>query len=211
MSTAPQDPARPSWEEIEAEYHGRHSDPAARVRAHARRRRRIRNLIEWAVAIGGAILVAWFIQAFLVQAFVIPSASMEPTLADRDRVLVNKLASNVGRGDVIVFRRPPDVELDDGVDDLIKRVIATGGDSIEATGGVVLVNGVELDEPYLPPGQQTEDFGPVEVPQDHVFVMGDNRGPAMSFDSRYFGAIDEDLIIGRAFAVVWPFSRLSGL
>lgn len=165
------------------------------------------------VAIAGALLVAWLIQTFLVQAFVIPSASMEPTLANRDRVLVNKQSYRSGipsRGDVIVFNRPPDTDLD-GVDDLIKRVMATEGETIQARDGVVLIDGEEVAEPYLPAGQATEDFGPVEVPDDHVFVMGDNRGPAMSFDSRFFGPIDQDLIVGRAFALVWPLSRLATL
>jgi signal peptidase I len=203
-------PSRPTWEEIEAEYHrevGNVPTPAQRL---TRRRRRVRNLVEWAVAIGGALLVAWFIQAQLVQAFVIPSASMEPTLVDRDRVLVNKLAGDFGPGDVIVFRRPPDVDMG-VVEDLIKRVVAVGGDTIAGTGGAVWVNGTPIDEPYLADGAFTEDFGPVEVPPEHLFVMGDNRGPAMSFDSRFFGPIHEDLVVGRAFLVVWPLSRFEGL
>jgi signal peptidase I len=202
--------SKPTWEEIEAEFHheaGHQVPPAERL---ARRRRRRRNLVEWVLAIAGALLVAWFIQSQLVQAFVIPSASMEPTLVDRDRVLVNKMASTMGRGDVVVFRRPPDIAMGE-VEDLIKRVIAVGGDTVAAIGGVVLVNGEPIEEPYLADGAFTEDFGPVEVPAGHLFVLGDNRGPAMSFDSRFFGPIDEDLVVGRAFVVVWPLSRLSGL
>jgi signal peptidase I len=209
MDATPDAP-KPTWEEIEAEYHrdGGNQVPAAeRMR---RRKRRTRNLVEWAVAIGAALLVAWFIQSQLVQAFVIPSASMEPTLVDRDRVLVNKLASTVGRGDVVVFRRPPDVQMGE-VQDLIKRVVALGGDTVGATGGVVLVNGEPIDEPYLSDGAFTDDFGPVEVPDGTLFVLGDNRGTAMSFDSRFFGPIDDDLVVGRAFLVVWPLSRIGGL
>jgi signal peptidase I len=209
MDATPDAP-KPTWEEIEAEYHrdGGNQVPAAeRMR---RRKRRTRNLVEWAVAIGAALLVAWFIQSQLVQAFVIPSASMEPTLVDRDRVLVNKLASTVGRGDVVVFRRPPDVQMGE-VEDLIKRVVALGGDTVGATGGVVLVNGEPIDEPYLSDGAFTDDFGPVEVPDGTLFVLGDNRGTAMSFDSRFFGPIDDDLVVGRAFLVVWPLSRIGGL
>ncbi|MFP4512362.1 MAG: signal peptidase I [Acidimicrobiales bacterium] len=215
MTTSSGQPSgrEPTWEEIEAEHDGHGGGAAGGGRAAGRRRRRRRNLIEWVVAIAGALLVAWLIQTFLVQAFVIPSASMEPTLADRDRVLVNKQSYRSGipdRGDVIVFSRPPDIELD-GVDDLIKRVMATEGETIQARDGVVVIDGEELAEPYLPMGQTTEDFGPVEVPEGHVFVMGDNRGPAMSFDSRFFGPIDQDLIVGRAFALVWPLSRLATL
>jgi signal peptidase I len=203
-------PPKPTWEEIEAEYHREVGNTQTPGRRRQRRRRRVRSLIEWAAAIGGALLVAWFIQSQLVQAFVIPSASMEPTLVDRDRVLVNKLASDFGRGDVVVFRRPPDVEMG-GVDDLIKRVVGLGGDTVAGSGGVVWVNGSPIDEPYLAEGAVTEDFGPVEVPPDHLFVMGDNRGPSMSFDSRFFGPIPDDLVVGRAFLVVWPLSRFHGL
>jgi signal peptidase I len=210
MDATPE-PPKPTWEEIEAEYHHevgnvRRDDPEARSRT----RRRVRSLVEWAIAIGGALLVAWFIQVHLLQAFVIPSASMEPTLVDRDRVLVNKLANDIGRGDVIVFRRPPDVEMGE-VEDLIKRVIAVGGDTVEARDGLVRLNGVPITERYLAPDSITEDFGPEVVPPDHLFVMGDNRGPAMSFDSRFFGPISEELVIGRAFLVVWPLSRFERL
>jgi signal peptidase I len=173
----------------------------------------VRNVVEWVVAIGGALAVAWLVQAFLFQAFVIPSASMEPTLIDADRVMVNKQSyrsNGPSRGDVVVFRRPPDVEID-SFNELIKRVIAVGGQTIEARGGVVFVDGQPIDEPYLEPGQTTENFGPVLVPPGELFVMGDNRGPAMSFDSRFFGTIPEELVVGRAFAIVWPPSRWSGL
>ncbi len=209
MNATPNPPER-SWEEIEAEYHrevGNHLTPEQSLR---RRRRRTRNLVEWALAIGAALVVAWFIQSQLVQAFVIPSASMEPTLVDRDRVLVNKLASTMGRGDIVVFRRPPGVDVGEA-EDLIKRVIGVGGDVVDAQGGLVRVNGEPIDEPYLTPGAYTEDFGPIEVPDGTLFVMGDNRGPSMSFDSRFFGPIDEDLVVGRAFLVIWPLSRLHGL
>jgi signal peptidase I len=204
------DPPRKTWEEIEAEYRREMGITPSPTVVLRRRRRRTRNLVEWGLAIGGALLVAWFIQSQLVQAFVIPSSSMEPTLEVRDRVLVNKLTDTVGRGDVIVFRRPPGVDVGEA-EDLIKRVIGVGGDVVQATGGVVMVNGEPIDEPYLPDGMLTEDFAPVTVPDGTLFVMGDNRAPSMSYDSRYFGPIDEHLVVGRAFLVVWPLSHLGGL
>ena len=206
------EPPKPSWEEIENERRREVGLPPVKSASTppSKARHRVRSLVEWAIAIGGAILVAWAIQAFLFQAFVIPSASMEPTLTNRDRVLVNKRYGTIHAGDVIVFKRPPDIEMGE-IDDLIKRVIGVGGDIVEARDGVVIVNGVPQVEPYLAPGAITEDFGPVEVPPGHLFMMGDNRGVAMSFDSRFFGPIPEDLVVGRAFVVIWPVSRLSSL
>lgn len=205
--TDPSEQHEMTWEEIEAARNAELGSPRrATQQSSVRRSRRVRNLIEWVLAIGGALLVAWAIQAFLFQAFVIPSASMEPTLIDRDRILVNKRYGTIHRSDVVVFKRPPDVDMGE-VEDLIKRVIALEGDTVEGRGGSVFVNGVELIEPYLPPETTTEDFAPVLVPEDHLFVMGDNRGHAMSFDSRFYGPISEDLVVGRAFVIVWPVSR----
>jgi len=178
-----------------------------------------------------ALIVAIVIKTFLVQAFFIPSASMNPTLVEGDRVMVNKLAyrfGEPGRGDVIVFDNPLQADDEDesvlaalvrhvaeslGISSpdtaLIKRVIALEGESLAIVDGAVLIDGVAIDEPYLPPGTQMRDFGPVEVPEGHVFVMGDNRGASQ--DSRRFGTIPEDEIIGRAFVKVWPPSRWGGL
>lgn len=218
MATPHHDPAHSDWDRAEAEYRssatGADPDRSADAARSARNRRRIRGAIEWVAAIIGAIAVAWLIQAHLVQAFVIPSGSMEPTLVDRDRVVVNKQSYRSGTpstGDVVVFSRPPDVPLEDGIDDLIKRVVAVGGETVEARDGRVWVDGEPLDEEYLPESTTTQDFEPVTVPEGHLFVMGDNRGPAMSYDSRFFGPIDADLVVGRAFAVVWPPGNLSGL
>ena len=95
---------------------------------------------------------------------------------------------------------------DRAIKDLIKRVVAVEGDTLTLQNGKVLVNGEEIDEPYLPEGAETVNIcaftGTVKVPEGHVFVMGDNRGN--SKDSRCFGPIDEDLIVGRAFVRVWP-------
>jgi signal peptidase I len=174
----------------------------------ARRRSPVRSVLEWVAVIGGALVVALVIRTFLFQAFYIPSESMVPTLQEADRVLVNKLSYDlhgVNRGDIVVFERPPS-EPDTGVPDLIKRVIATGGETVEGRDGRVWIDGQPLREPYLPDGVTTAPFEPVEVPEDHVFVMGDNR--SNSRDSRVFGAVDEELIVGRAFVRVWPVTRL---
>ena len=173
-----------------------------------------RNMVEWALVIVGAILVAFLVKTFLIQAFQIPSASMHPTLLEGDRVLVNKLSydlHDVNRGDVIVFARPKGMNAAPGdPDDLIKRVIGLPGDTVQTKDGDVYVNGRRLEEPYLAKGTVSEGLDdPVTVPDGHVWVMGDNRGDSQ--DSRVFGPIDEDTIVGRAFMVMWPPSRMGSL
>jgi signal peptidase I len=178
-----------------------------------------------------ALAVAVIIKTFLVQAFFIPSASMRDTLLEGDRVMVNKLSYRFGepeRGDVIVFDSPlvphngsesflgavvrnigEALGISTPETALIKRVIAIGGETLEIRGNQVYVDGVAVDEPYLRPGTHMDAFGPVTVPIGEVFVMGDNRN--QSEDSRRFGTIPVDDIIGRAFVRVWPPSRWGGL
>ncbi len=177
----------------------------------ARRRRDggVRNLVEWVAIIGGAFLVAFVVKTFLIQAFFIPSGSMLPTLHEDDRVLVNKLRydlHDVNRGDLVVFERP-EGETVGQVRDLIKRVVGLPGERIEAIDGSVYVDGDLLEEPYLSDGTETTNLESQVVPEGHVFVMGDNRGDSM--DSRVFSAIDDDLIVGRAFVRVWPLPDLA--
>jgi signal peptidase I len=188
-----------------------------------------------------ALVLALLIKTFLFQAFFIPSASMDPTLQDGDRVLVTKIPYYFGdpeRGDVIVFEDPePDSEEDRGViggaihwlfqglgvqapdhEDFIKRVIGLPGDTVWANRGVVYVNGEPLEEPYLT--VETHDFDKVRVPEDHLFVLGDNRNN--SEDSRFglgvsfkgqpgIGFIPIDKVVGKAFFIVWPVSSMGGV
>jgi signal peptidase I len=184
--------------------------------AHRRRRESSlgRTVFEWVAVIGCGVLIALTAQTFLVQAFWIPSPSMEPTLVRGDRVLVNKLSyrtHDVNHGDLVVFERPPAASSgEDGeIKDLIKRVIAVGGDTIEAIDGDVYVNGERIEEPYLEPGTPTDNLPLQEIQEGEVFVMGDNR--TNSEDSRVFGPIDEDSIVGRAFIKVLPLSDLGWL
>lgn len=173
-----------------------------------------RNVLEWIVVIAGAVLVALLIRNFAVQSYRIPSESMMPTLAVGDRVLVNRLSydiHDVNRGDVIVFRRPATSPAAPGEPaDLIKRVVGLPGETIVATDGMVYVDDKLLNEPYLPDGETTLNLDePVEVPDDQLFVMGDNR--ANSEDSRFIGTIPIESVVGRAFAIIWPINRISGL
>jgi signal peptidase I len=180
----------------------------------SKRRSPVRTLLEWVAVIGCGVLIALTAQAFFVQAFWIPSPSMTPTLEVGDRVLVNKLSyrvHDVHRGDLIVFERPPETSngLEGEIKDLIKRVIAVGGDTVEGRDGRVYVNGELIEEPYLEPGTATSDLEREVVPDGTVFVMGDNR--MNSEDSRVFGPIDEETIIGRAVVKVLPLSDVGWL
>lgn len=171
----------------------------------AKAARRRRATIEWIALIGAALIIALVIKTFLFQAFYIPSESMVPTLKVGDRVLVNKLSydlHDVNRGDIVVFKAPPEAR-SDGIDDLVKRVVGLPGDTVEAReDGRVYINDRLLDEPYLPEGTRTTNLPPTKVPAGHLFMMGDNR--AASRDSRYFGPIAEKAIIGRVFLRIWP-------
>jgi signal peptidase I len=178
-----------------------------------------KTVIEWVVLIAAALIIALVVKAFLFQAFYIPSDSMVPTLKTNDRVIVNKLSYKlhpVHRGDIVVFKTPRGRDgkpIDPTIKDLIKRVIGLPGETISARDGHVYINGTAINEPYLPQGTVTncENFasncfpaGP--LPANEYFVMGDNRGG--SRDSRYFGAISKNEIVGRAFVRVWPITRL---
>ncbi len=185
--------------------------PAPGSRRRRRRRSGRRNVVEWVAVVVGALAVALVIKTFFLQAFYIPSGSMEPTLRVGDRVLVNKVSyrlHDVNRGDIIVFKRPPTAAAG-GIEDLIKRVVALPGETVEAHDGRVFVDGEELEEPYLPDGTVTPDFAEDVVPPDHVFVLGDNR--ANSQASNVFGPVEEDLIVGRAFVRVWPLDDIGGV
>jgi signal peptidase I len=177
---------------------------------------------EYAEAIGMALLLALFIRTFIVQAFKIPSGSMIPTLQIGDHILVNKLAygirvplygqylvdfGGVQRGDVIVFIFP-----EDRSKDFIKRVVGVAGDTVEIRGKKVSINGKQVDDPYahfegddpqnvLPASR--DDFGPTRVPENQLFVMGDNRD--RSYDSRFWGFVDLSDVRGKAFLIYWSW------
>lgn len=188
--------------------------------------------IELPILILVALVVAVVIKSFLVQAFFIPSGSMRHTLEIGDRVLVNKLSYTWGEpslGDVVVFEPPwgqPQVDepvfealarhvaeslglRSPDIEDLIKRVIGVGGETVEVRDNRVIIDGVPIVEPYVFPGTQMPDYGPVTVPDGHVLVMGDNRDH--SKDGRVFGPIPIESIVGRAFVRIWPLDRLGGL
>lgn len=165
----------------------------------------------WFLTIGVAVVVTVIFRMFLLQAYSIPSPSMVPTLAVGDRVLVLRINTDPGRGDIVVFDRPandPKTSPDDP-DVLIKRVIGLPGETVESRDGKVYVDGKRLVESYLDSDVTTIISSPIVVPDGEILVLGDNR--SQSFDGRYFGTISKDLIVGRAIARIWPVSRLGGL
>jgi signal peptidase I len=179
---------------------------------------------EYAEAIVIAVVLALFIQSFVVQAFKIPSGSMKDTLLVGDHILVNKFLYGVEipftdihvlplrkphRLDVVVFKYP-----EDETKDFIKRVIGLPGDSVEVRNKIVYVNDVPLKEPYTIHTQDTvypaevqprDNFGPVTVPANSYFVMGDNRD--QSLDSRFWGFVKQNKIEGEAFLIYWSWDR----
>lgn len=203
-------------------------------------------LRELPILVISAMAISIFLKALLIQAFYIPSGSMENTLQINDRVIVNKLGmhlGDIGRGDVVVFKDPggwlPEPYVDDQVtigeriksffvsvgflpdpadQDLIKRVIGVGGDTVKCCDakGRIMVNGKSIDEPYVFSGNVPSDLKfEVKVPKGSIWVMGDHRGA--SEDSRYHqedprkGMVPLKSVVGRAVAVIWPVSHLKTL
>jgi len=192
---------------------------------------------EYAEALLIALALALFIRTFIIQAYEIPSGSMEPTLLVGDHILVNKLIYGlrmpdsifglhppglpygryllrfepVHRGDILVFVFPPDP-----TKDFIKRVIGLPGDTIEVRNGLVYLNGARMADPHahyeLDAREHTtlsprDNFGPVKVPAGKLFMMGDNRD--RSYDGRFWGFVDRDEVEGRAVIIYWSWDTES--
>ena len=179
---------------------------------------------EYAEAIIVALVLALIIRTFVVQAFKIPSGSMEPTLEIGDHILVNKFIygtkipftsinllpwESPQRGDVIVFIYPLEPEKD-----FIKRVIGVAGDTVRIVNKKLYINGVEVPDPHavykedtILPGevQKRDNFGPVTVPKGNLFVLGDNRD--RSLDSRFWGFVPLEDVKGKAFIIYWSWDR----
>lgn len=176
---------------------------------------------EWVAVLAGALVLALVLRSVLFQAYYIRFTSMEPTLSNGDRVLVNKLGydiHDVNRGDLVVFERPAAASGREE-DDLIKRVVALPGEVIKFVEGNVYIDGRRLHEPYLESSGITTGTNPsgcaaiVEggclIGAGEVFVMGDNR--ANSTDSRSFGPVSEHVIVGHAFLRLWPVTEFGRL
>jgi len=179
----------------------------------------LRQAREWVSVILVAVVIAVVVRAFVLQQFYISGPSMEPTMFQDNRVLVDKLTFRFREprlGDVVVFDRITMNGDEIQHDDLIKRVIGAPGDTVEIRDCVVFVNGKSIVEQYLDqtvlerpdPTERCRqpEMSSVTVAEHQFFVMGDNRPE--SFDSRSFGTISRDIIVGRAFVIVWPVDML---
>jgi len=176
---------------------------------------------EYVESILIALVLALFVRTFIIQAFKIPSGSMIPTLQIGDRILVNKFIygaklpfsdkhlpgfTDPKRGDIIVFEYPEDKKKD-----FIKRLIAFGGETVEIRDGDIYIDGALVEDPiikklfYYNRGDFVNGFS-YKVPDDHLFVLGDNSGS--SRDSRYWGSLDEKLLLGKALVIYWPPKRM---
>jgi signal peptidase I len=185
------------------------------------------KLMEYAKAIGTALILALIIRTFVIQAFKIPSGSMIPTLLIGDHLLVNKIVygtpvdipfTNVTvfhmpglrtphKGEIIVFKYP-----EDPTRDFIKRIVATEGDAVQMIDKQLFVNGKPVDESFTQhtdksrrPGQlePRDNFGPYLVPKNKLFMMGDNRD--QSYDSRFWGYVDVKQVLGKAMILYWSW------
>jgi len=182
-----------------------------------------RVAIDWAVTIVGAIAIVLAIKAWVVNPYRIPSSSMEPTLhcaqpgdgceaRFSDRVLANRLVyrfKEPKRGDVIVFKTPPEAEQECGAGGtFVKRLIALPGETWRIESGIVFINDRRLMEPYITGGRLGTDMQPPrKVPPGQYIFLGDNR--THSCDSRQWGSVPRKNIIGKVFAVYWPPNRVS--
>ncbi len=167
--------------------------------------RAVKDIIQVVV---WALVLTIVLRSYVVEARQIPSGSMQATLEIGDRLLVDKIVfkfSHLHCRDIVVFAPPPAARAGGVKNDLIKRIIGLPGDTIQVSAGKVLRNGLPLAEPYLAQ-KPNYSFGPVTVPADSVFVMGDNRNN--SFDSHIWGFLPVDNIKGRAFFRFWPLTRI---
>ncbi len=168
----------------------------------------VKSCFEWAQIICGTVALITLLYVFLFRMVDVHGSSMEQTLSNGERLLLSSMPYTPAYEDIVVISRG-DVQ-----EPLIKRVIGLAGDTIYIDGetGKVYRNNELLDEPYIRVDTALEMMsGPVTVPQGQVFVMGDNRSPSQSLDSRTFGCIDEDMIVGKTFYRLFPLDRMGGL
>ncbi len=172
-----------------------------------------RKALDWGITLGVPLILALLIHAFVLEAFIVPTGSMLETIQLDDRVWSEKVSyrfRSPQKGEIVLFQNPTDKDVT-----LLKRVIATEGQTVDLVDGKVVVDGVELDEPYTngkpsyPLDRQAEGVGslsfPLVVPEGHLWLMGDNR--TNSLDSRYYGPIPTSSVIARAFCTYWPLDH----
>ncbi|MBC9785550.1 signal peptidase I [Heliobacterium chlorum] len=162
-------------------------------------------IVEYVGPVMFALILSLFIRTYIAEAYWIPSESMVPTLNVNDHLIVEKVTEKIvgfERGDIIVFKAPPQLAKDEN---LIKRVIGLPGDTVEIHNGKLYINNEVLDEPYVKV-KMLQDFKPFTVPENSLFVLGDNRNN--SYDSRYWGVVPQETVIGKAVARYYPFNEM---
>ncbi|MDA8228852.1 MAG: signal peptidase I [Desulfitobacterium hafniense] len=169
---------------------------------------RLKSILEWAGLLVFALILSMVVRTFLLDTRIVPTGSMLPTIKLQDRLIVDKLAfkfNGIKRGDIVVFHAPP---ASGEKEDLVKRVIGLPGEKLEIKDGKVLINGVGLNEPYIleKPDYQ---YGPINVPEDSYFVLGDNR--RRSNDSHMWGFLPKQNITGRVWVRYWPLNSFGAL
>jgi signal peptidase I len=169
-----------------------------------------RQLAHWLRDLTLSVVIALIVILFLYQPVKVEGTSMMPSLEDQERIFINKFVYRLGigaieRGDTVVFWYPSDP-----TKSYIKRVVAIPGDLVEVRAGQVILNGRELEEPYVPEEfRDTASYPATRVPKDHYFVLGDHR--SSSNDSRNWGPVPREAIYGKAVFVYWPLDKMGVL
>jgi signal peptidase I len=167
--------------------------------------------LELGKTLATALILALGIRQFVAEARYIPSPSMEPTLAINDRLIIEKVSyyfKEPERGDVVVFHPTEKLQEQNYKEDFIKRTIGLPGETVEVNNGRVYINNVPLVETYIAE-KPHHNYGPVIVPEGEYLVLGDNRNN--SYDSRFWGFVPKEKIVGRAVVRFWPVGRLGNI
>ncbi len=167
-----------------------------------------KEVIEWTKCILISILIALVIRTFIFNSTKVVGSSMYPTLEENDRLFSNRIVYSIEepkRGDIIIIKAP-----DDPKKDYIKRVAGVEGDKIKIEDGIVYLNGKVLEEKYIEPGSFTETHVDSSwvIPKGYLFVLGDNRAPGASKDSRSFGIVRRDSVKGKASFRYYPWDKI---
>jgi len=177
---------------------------AARLKQNKKKKQEARS---WILCIGIAVAAALLIRAFIFSIVLVDGNSMYPTLHSHERVAIEKVSRYSGlpeRGDIIIVKYP-------GMDGTyVKRAMGLPGDTLEVTGSVLYINGEAVDEGYIN-DEPYPDWGPLTVPEDHVFVMGDNRAHSLDSRASNIGPIKKSEIEGHALFVIWPLNNIHSI
>lgn len=172
----------------------------------------LKDMREWLITAGIVFAIMSLLNIFVFNVSTVIGQSMQPTLYEGEKLIINKITldfANPGRGDIIVLHDPSTGP--DRKEYLVKRIIGIPGDIVEVQEQKLYVNGRLVVEPYVDTEIQDPDFSGLSVPEGTYFVMGDNRHAGASKDSRYFGTVKKEQIVGKVALIWWPFSKMKFL